>query len=69
VQGGVLVQFSVDTTGRPDMSSLTILQSDHELFTAAVRRAIPSMRFVPAQENGRRSRATVTKQFRFAVDD
>ena len=68
VQGQVLVEFTVDTTGRPDMSTLSVLQSDHELFTAAVRKAIPSMRFVPAVENGRKTRALVTKQFRFAVD-
>ena len=68
VQGQVLVEFTVDTTGRPDMSTLSVLQSDHELFTAAVRKAVPSMRFVPAVENGRKTRAVVTKQFRFAVD-
>jgi TonB family protein len=68
VQGQVLVEFSVDTLGRPDMSTLSVLQSDHELFTAAVRKAIPSMRFVPALENGRKARGLVTKQFRFAID-
>jgi TonB family protein len=68
VQGQVLVEFSVDTTGRPDMATLSVLQSDHELFTAAVRKAIPSMRFVPGVENGRKVRALVTKQFRFAID-
>lgn len=68
VQGQVLVEFSVDTLGRPDMSTLSVLQSDHELFTAAVRKAVPSMRFVPGQENGRKVRTLVTKQFRFAID-
>jgi TonB family protein len=68
VQGQVLVEFNVDTAGRPDMATLSILQSDHELFTAAVRKAIPSLRFVPAMENGRKARALVTKQFRFALD-
>ena len=68
VQGQVLVEFSVDTTGRPDMATLSVLQSDHELFTSAVRKAIPSMRFVPGVENGRKVRALVTKQFRFAID-
>jgi TonB family protein len=68
VQGQVLVEFTVDTAGRPDMSTLSVLQSDHELFTAAVRKAIPSLRFVPAVDNGRKTRAVVTKQFRFAVD-
>jgi TonB family protein len=68
VQGQVLVEFTVDTLGRPDMSTLSVLQSDHELFTAAVRKAIPSMRFVPGQENGRKVRTLVTKQFRFAID-
>jgi TonB family protein len=68
VQGQVLVEFTVDTTGRPDMATLSVLQSDHELFTAAVRKAIPSMRFVPGVENGRKTRVLVTKQFRFALD-
>ena len=68
VQGQVLVEFTVDTLGRPDMSTLSVLQSDHDLFTAAVRKAVPSMRFVPGQENGRKVRTLVTKQFRFAID-
>jgi protein TonB len=68
VQGQVLVEFAVDTLGRPDIYTVNVLKSDHELFTAAVRTAIPSMRFVPATQNGKKVRGVVTTQFRFAMD-
>src|SRR5919197_2785776 len=37
VEGEVLAQFVVDTTGRVDMSQFKVLKSSHDLFTAAVR--------------------------------
>ena len=33
VEGEVLAQFVVDTTGRADMSTFKVLKSTHELFT------------------------------------
>jgi TonB family protein len=49
VTGEVRVRFNVDTTGRPDMSSFFVVSSPDGLFTDAVRRVIPGMRFFPAR--------------------
>src|SRR3954468_25033188 len=53
IDGRVLVQFTVDTTGRVDMDHIVVLQSTHELFTRAVRDALAGFRFNPAQVAGR----------------
>jgi TonB family protein len=68
VHGEVIVEFTVDTLGRPDMSTLLVVRSSHELFTASVRQAVPSMRFVPAQVRGQKMRAPVQVPFRFSTD-
>jgi hypothetical protein len=57
----------VDTTGRPEISTLKIVETDHALFSAAVRKAIPSMRFAPARENGRKVRGLVQMPIRFSA--
>ena len=67
VEGAVEVEFVVDTLGRAEPGSLRILRSDHELFAAAVRSALPAMRFLPAEAGGRRVRQLVRQPFSFAV--
>jgi len=49
VHGEVVVQFRVNDKGRVDASSMQVMQSRHELFTAAVRSALPKFRFEPAR--------------------
>lgn len=65
VEGQVLLQFVVDTSGRPDMSQFKVLKSSHELFTAAVHNALPMMKFNPAELNGRRVKQLVQMPFQF----
>lgn len=48
IDGDVIVQFRVNEKGRVDPSSMQVLQSQHELFTAAVRNILPQFRFQPA---------------------
>ncbi|MEO8562252.1 MAG: TonB family protein [bacterium] len=48
-EGEVTVRFRVDERGRADVSSMTVVKSDHELFTLAVRNALPRFRFEPAR--------------------
>jgi TonB family protein len=48
-EGEVDVRFRVDERGRVDVSSMKVLKSDHELFTAAVRSVLPRFRFQPAR--------------------
>jgi periplasmic protein TonB len=67
VEGGVIVSFVVDTAGRADVRSLTILKSTHELFAAAVRAALPGMRFIPAEAGGKKVRQLVLLPFAFNI--
>jgi periplasmic protein TonB len=65
VEGEVLVQFVVDTTGRVERGSIKILKSSHELFTNAVQSALNSMRFYPAEIGGRKVKQLVQQPFNF----
>jgi len=67
VEGEVVVAFVVDTTGRADVGSLKILKSTHELFAAAVRTALPSMRFLPAEVGGKKVKQLVQQPFVFNI--
>ena len=69
VEGEVRVRFSVDTDGRPVMSTLTVQSSPNPLLTTAVRKVIPGIRFEPARSGGAESKPindTVEIGFRFA---
>lgn len=52
VQGDVLVRFDVDLSGRPVISSLSVVSSPNQILTAAVLRVIPGLRFEPARSGG-----------------
>jgi TonB family protein len=67
IDGRVLVQFSVDTTGRVDLNSVRVLQSTHDLFTQSVRTALASFRFRPAEVNGKRTAALAEMPFEFQI--
>ena len=68
VEGAVLAQFVVDTTGRADAATLVILQSDHALFSVAVTASMSRLRFVPAEVRGSKVRQLVQQPFRFGLD-
>jgi protein TonB len=67
IDGTVLVRFAIDTTGRIDMGSVTIVSSTHELFTRAVRDALQGFRFKPAEMGGHRVRALAEMPFEFQI--
>ena len=67
VAGRVIAQFVVDTTGRAEMGTFKALESDHELFTAAVKRVLPGWRFIPAETGGRKVKQLVQLPFEFAL--
>jgi periplasmic protein TonB len=67
VEGEVLAQFVVDTTGRYENGSFKVLKSSHDLFTAAVRNALPRMRFYPAEVGGRKVKQLVQQPFTFSL--
>jgi TonB family protein len=68
--GVVLVRFIVTERGSVDVASMVVLQSDNELFTAAVRDILPRFRFEPARTHAPESKpvaAWVSVPFRFAA--
>jgi periplasmic protein TonB len=67
VEGEVLAQFVVDTTGKAEMSTFKTLKTSHELFTSAVRAALPGMRFLPAEVGGRKVKQLVQQPFQFTI--
>jgi protein TonB len=67
VEGEVLAQFVVDTTGRADMSQFKVLKSTHDLFTNAVKASLPNMKFYPAEVGGRKVRQLVQMPFQFSL--
>lgn len=67
IEGEVRVSFVIDSAGRADPATLVVVHSSHALFTEAVRRALPRMRFLPAQSAGRNVRLLVEMPFVFSV--
>jgi periplasmic protein TonB len=65
VEGRVLAQFVVGETGRYEAGSLKILDSSNPAFTAAVKDALPRMRFSAAQIGGKKVAQLVQMPFQF----
>ena len=67
VEGEVLAQFVVDTTGKAEPNSLKILKSSHDLFIQSVKNALPQMKFIPAEVGGRKVKQLVQQPFSFSI--
>ena len=65
VEGEVLVQFVVDTTGRVEMSQFKVLKSSHDLFTNSVKQQLSAARYYPAEIGGRKVKQLVQQPFNF----
>ena len=63
----MLVQFVVREDGAPDLSTLKILKSSHDLFTNAVRISLATMRMRPARVGGRAVKQLVQMPFEFRL--
>jgi TonB family protein len=57
IEGTVVVRFLVGTDGNVDASSVKVVRSPHELFTAAVRNVLPKLKFQPARTADAKPRA------------
>lgn len=68
VQGSVMTQYVVDTSGFADTTSLKVLRSTHVDFTDAVRAALPYMRFYPAKVGSKKVRQLVEQEFTFRIE-
>jgi periplasmic protein TonB len=67
VEGDLLVQFVVDSTGRVDARDIRFPASAHALFAESVRRALLKSRYLPAELGGHRVRQHVRQQFIFRI--
>jgi TonB family protein len=68
VEGRVIAQFVVNEQGRADRNTFHVLSSTHPLFTDAVSRALPQMRFKPAMIRGKPVSQLVQQLFVFKLD-
>jgi len=69
VEGTVLAEFVVDTTGQVEPDRFTIVGSSDPLFTDAVRDAVRSAVYTPAMRKGRRVRQLVRQPFEFRLPE
>lgn len=68
VEGEVQAQFVVNEEGRAEPSTLKILKASNDLFGAAVRNALPNMRFYAAEVGGKKVKQLVQQTFQFKLD-
>jgi len=67
-EGQVIGQFVVDEKGRVDRKTFRVISSTHQLFSDAVSRALPQMRFKPAKIGGKPVSQLVQQLFVFKLD-
>ncbi len=68
IQGRVLVQAVIDTTGRAEANSVKVLQSPNPGFDQNARNYVLKARFRPARIHGRAVRVLVQVPVDFAID-
>jgi len=68
IDGTVLVQVVVDSSGLPVPGSARVLQRSHDLFEASVRHVLPDLRFIPPTVGARHVRQLVQLVYRFQVE-
>lgn len=67
IEGTAVVRFVVDTTGRADLETFRLIETNHPLFGAAVREALPGMKFRPATVGPKKVRQMVELPFGFQI--
>lgn len=67
INGLVRVRFVVDSTGRVDVSTVSVLRATNESFARAVRTALPDMRFRPAMMGAKAVRQLSEEDFAFKL--
>ena len=67
-EGQVIAQFVVNEKGRADRKTFKVVSSTHQLFSDAVSRALPQMRFYAAEVGGKKVRQLVQQSFQFKLD-
>jgi TonB family protein len=67
LEGRVAFEFVIDTVGRVQPSSIRILESTHEAFSAAARTAVTAAIFEPARLSGHPVRQLTRQAIRFVT--
>lgn len=67
VEGQVLAQFVIDTTGRAEPGSFKVIQSTNDAFTNSVKEVLPKMRFYAAEVGGHKVKELVQQPFSFTI--
>jgi len=67
IEGIAVVRFVVDTTGLADIGTFRLIETNHPLFGAAVREALPRMKFHPATVGPKKVRQMVEIPFGFQI--
>lgn len=67
IEGYAAMRFVVDTSGRVDLTSIRVLDATHPEFAAAVKAAMPGMRFTPARLGERPVRQLAEQLFSFQI--
>ena len=68
VEGYVTAEFTVGPDGRADSTSLAIAEATHPAFAEALRAAMPRLRFIPAEHQGRRVSQRVRQSYIFKIE-
>jgi protein TonB len=68
VQGVVTMRFIVGADGHVEPGSINVMSTPHKLFTDAVRAALLSAHFRPAEAGGQSVRQLVEQSFTFTLD-
>ncbi|MDQ6611597.1 MAG: M56 family metallopeptidase [Gemmatimonadota bacterium] len=67
IEGSVLVQFVVDQEGLPEAGTFKVLRATNDAFVAAVKTALATMKFEPANLNGKVVKQLVQVPFQFST--
>jgi TonB family protein len=67
VEGNVVAQFVVDTTGDPIVPTVRVIARSDDRFVASVRETIPKLRFSPAEVGGKKVKQLVQMPFTFSL--
>jgi TonB family protein len=67
IGGTVLVEATLDTTGRVLPATVRIVQSPNPMFDAEAKRVVVAALYRPARIQGRAARATIRQPITFAA--
>ncbi len=67
IEGEVLAQFVVDTSGKAEMSTFKVLKASNDLFASSLKSTLPQWRFYPAEAGGHKVKQIVQLPLKFVA--